>query len=261
MGEMLFFSGGVTAAIKRLYRKFFCCGGYGVHSPFVFDLITNVIEEQKPYYCYERLHSVRLQLLQLPDEVTCRRRKLTVKKAFAKYCFTATEDRLLFRLANCFRPKTIYAAGSDFGLTPLYLTAYSKDSECIVYEPEPHIAAIAHEFVKKYASASVVLCENPPKIPEKLDFMVWGHSFTFFSDRNKNTGETFTMQTFEQFLPHIHDESVMVIAGIHTSTENRKTWKSICIHPKVTVTIDLCRLGIVFFNPKFHRKTYQSVVL
>jgi len=247
--------------LNRFYRKLFCCGGYGVHSPFVFDLITNVIEERKPYYCYERLHPVRLQLRQLPGEVTCRQRKFAIRKALNKYCFTETEDRLLFRLANYFRPKTIYVAGSDFGLTPLYLTAYSKDSKCIVYEPESSIVMVAYDFVTKYASAFIDIWEYPPKIPGKLDFLVWGYSFTVFSDENQNTCETFSMQTFEQFLPHIHDESVMVIAGIHASTENRKTWKTICTHPKVTVTIDLCRLGLVFFNPKFHRKTYKNAVL
>jgi len=237
----------MIASINKLYRQLFCRGGYGIHSPFVFDLITEVIEEQKPYYCYEPLHAVRLQLLQNPHKVNVHNRTLSIKKAIKTYSFTEGEDRLLFRLANRFQPKKILIFGSNFGLTPLYLTAYSKDSVCIIIEPEPSISAIADEYLKKYATASVVLHNNCKEIPAHLDFIVWDNSFT--------------MSKFESFLSHISDNSVMVIAGINASSENRKVWKAVCVHPKVTVTIDFYRFGVVFFNPKYHQKTYQSVVV
>ena len=257
----------MIALLNRLYRTIFFRGGYGVHSPFVFDLIRTVIEERKHYYCYEQLHSVRLQLLNRSGKVTYYHRACTIDKILRKYCFTEREYRLLFRLANRFHPKTIYVAGSDFGLTPLYLTAYAKDSVCVVIEPELSIAAIANEYLTKYALASVDLRNNITDIPDQLDFVVWGNSFTSFpsdkrtckSSSQNSLCENFSSDNFERFLSHINDESVMVISGIHASPENHETWKSICSHSKVTVTIDLYRLGIVFFNSKLHRKTYKSV--
>jgi len=288
----------MIAFIDRLYRMLFCHGGYGVHSPFVFDLITNVIEEQMPYYCYEQLHTVRLQLLQDKRKITVRNRTIsekkptagletstpttvrnrtmTIKKAINRYCFTEPEDRLLFRLANYFQPKTIFIAGSHFGLTPLYLTAYSKDTTCIVIESEPSIAAIAQEYIKKYAAASIVFPVVEDKhfeSPGRLDFIVWSHSFTSFPIHNPTNNatlpqsdfipsfdEALSLVNFDRFLSYINDESVMVISGIHASSNDRKVWNAICVHPKVTVTIDLYRFGIVFFNPKYHQQTYKSVV-
>ena len=262
----------MNALINRLFRQLFCRGGYGVHSPFVFDLITTVIEEQKHYYCYEHLHTVRLQLLQYQPKVTVRNRTMSVEKAINTCCFTEAEDRLLFRLANRFQPKTIFMVGSHFGLTPLYLTAYSKDSACIVFEPEPSIAAITDEFLKKYASASITLCDNMSgffktcnkgscdgdnclqSIDRHFDFIVWGNSFRSFD-------ETLSLKNFERFLPHLDDKSVMVITGINASSNSRKVWKAICAHPKVTVTLDFYRFGIVIFNPQYPQKTYKSVVL
>ena len=239
----------MIALIHKLYRMLFCRGGHGVHSPFVFDLITTVIEEQHPYYCYDRLYPVRLQLMQCPN--------YKMKRILDNYCFTEDENRLLFRLANRFKPETIFVIGSAFGLTPLYVTAFSKDTSCVVVEPDTSIAAIADEYLKKFALASVVVRDSLTDVPERLDFIVWDVSFISFYREN----HIFSMQGFERFLDYVHDDSVMVISGINSSRENRKVWKGICAHPGVTVTVDFYRFGVVFFNSKLYRKTYKNVVL
>ena len=252
---------------NRLYRLLFCRGGHGVHSPFVFDLITTVIEEQRHYYCYKQIHSVRLQLLQDQQKVMLRNRLMSIKKAIATDCFTESEDRLLFRLSNRFRPKTIYVEGSRFGLTPLYLTSYAKDSACIVIEPEPTIAVVAREQLKKYAWASVEIYSEAIALPPQLDFIVWGASFhtnksgasALLSDEKRNE-KALTMANFERFLSSIGEHSIMVITGINASIANKKVWNALCTHSKVTVTFDFYRFGIVFFNPRYHQKTYKTIV-
>lgn len=268
----------MNAALNRFYRMLFCRGGHRVHSPFVFDLITTVIEEQSCYYCYESLEMVRQQLLQSNQKVTVRNRTTSIKKTIDAFCFTEPEDRLLFRLANRFNPKAIFVDGSHFGLTPLYLTAHSRDATCIVIESNPSIAAIACEFLKKNATTSIDLRNDWGDIPERLDFIVWGRTFIDYKHisesytlphKNKRIGEqsvflpnndSLSLINFERFLPYIDDHSVMVISGINASSKSQNTWKAICVHPSVTVTIDLYRIGIVFFNPKHHQETYLSVV-
>ena len=51
----------MSPLIVPLYRRLFSRKGYGVHSPFVFDLITNVLEESRGYYAYTRLHAIALE--------------------------------------------------------------------------------------------------------------------------------------------------------------------------------------------------------
>lgn len=251
----------MNASPDRIYRKLFCCGGHGVHSPFVFNLITDVIEEKKHYYCYESLHAVRLQLLQNRQQVVCHAdNTYMVDRFLHKYGFAKREDELLFRLANRFKPATIVVAGSGLGLTPLYLTAYSKEAHCIVFEPELSIATMASAVVEKYAIAPITIYEQSLRTVaadtlngRNIDVMVWGRSFV-------NDGRNDWMDTFERVLPLMHDKSVFVVSDIHISRENREFWQAVCIHPKVTVTLDLYSLGIVILNPKLHRKTYKSIV-
>ena len=65
--------------------------GYGVHSPFVFDLITNVIKEKAIYYDFERIES--------KGNIREKERKLY---------------RLLFRLAEYFSYRNVLCVGAEY---------------------------------------------------------------------------------------------------------------------------------------------------
>lgn len=68
--------------------------GYGVHSPFAFDLITQVLYSPGRYYAYERLDAL----------FSAWARRLRVRRLAV--C------RLLFRLANRWQPEAVCAPGA-----------------------------------------------------------------------------------------------------------------------------------------------------
>lgn len=82
--------------------------GYGVHSPFAFNLITHVIYENTAYYKYEELAKAEKQLEREKDKHW----KYESKKV----------KRLLFRLVNYTQPETIVDAGT-LAASALYLKA------------------------------------------------------------------------------------------------------------------------------------------
>ena len=53
-----------------LYRGIRYRKGYGVHSPFVFNLITKVIEERCSYYSFNEIELMRRKLLFREDIIT-----------------------------------------------------------------------------------------------------------------------------------------------------------------------------------------------
>lgn len=89
--------------------------GYGVHSPFAFGLITDVIYEKRPYYAYARLN----------EEERERKRKEGRIKGNTKV------NRLLFRLVNRMQPDTIVEAGPP-SVASLYMQA-AKEAADYVY--------------------------------------------------------------------------------------------------------------------------------
>ena len=87
---------------QRKIRKIRHRKGYGVHSPFAYGLITKVIEEKSGYYAYKQIEDLHRTL---HDRQNFNKRKC----------------RLLFRLANRFKPRCIIECGSEDGYSTLYL--------------------------------------------------------------------------------------------------------------------------------------------
>jgi hypothetical protein len=56
------------------------------------------------------------------------------------------------------------------------------------------------------------------------------------------------MQYFEQALPFVTENSVFVFDDIYWSDEMKQAWQKIKENPKVTITIDLYEMGLVFFR-------------
>ena len=99
----------ITLALKRPFiwlRRFRHRCGYGVHSPFAFNLITQVIYENTPYYKYKDLAVEQKKLAPQKDG----RWKYESKKV----------KRLLFRLVNKVQPATVIEVGQP-STASLYL--------------------------------------------------------------------------------------------------------------------------------------------
>ena len=84
----------------RWLRRFRKRQGYGIHSPFAFNLVSGVIYESGEYYCYESLSKLRT------NENAVLREK---------------DDRLLFRLVNNFSPVNGVVISAHIGITENYL--------------------------------------------------------------------------------------------------------------------------------------------
>lgn len=86
--------------------------GYGVHSPFAFGLITDVIYEKLPYYAYRSLDGEQ--------------KRTTVKRGWDKG--TVRVNRLLFRLVNRVQPQTVIEFGRP-SLSALYLQSAKPSAD------------------------------------------------------------------------------------------------------------------------------------
>ncbi len=65
-----------------------------------------------------------------------------------------------------------------------------------------------------------------------------------------------TLSYFNQLLPKVTSQSILIFDDIYWSSEMEDAWEQIKNHPKVTVTIDLFELGIVFFNPELSKENF-----
>lgn len=124
-----------------LYRSIRYRKGFGVHSPFVFNLITKVIEEKCSYYSFYDIELLRKQLLFREGEITYpdrqnkgKRKTRSISEIVKRESIRPKHGALLFRLTNYFKSKNILQIGTTMGLSTLYLTSYATGLKCIALE-------------------------------------------------------------------------------------------------------------------------------
>ncbi|MES2543811.1 MAG: class I SAM-dependent methyltransferase [Bacteroidota bacterium] len=237
---------------------------HGVHSPFVFDLVTKCFYTKTKYKEYELLEEFRHSLLQNKNtiEVTDFGAGSKVFKSddrqISKIAKTAGISRnrakLLFRVVHYFQPSTILEIGTSLGLATSALSLGSrslgKKAKIITLEGCPNTMAVAKNQLQS---------RNFGTIANNIEFVVTEfkqylnncqlnteHCQLIYFDGN-HTKEA-TLEYFELLLPTITNETVWIFDDIHWSAEMEEAWEVIKNHPKVTVTIDTFQWGLVFFR-------------
>ncbi len=228
---------------------------HGVHSPFVFDLLNDVIYNKTNYYSYNIIENLRVKLLQSTQTVNCvdlgagslnKNKKNEVKK-IAKNALKPTKyAQLLFRLANRFQPETVLELGTSLGLSTAYLASVNSTSKIITIEGCDDIAKIAQENFNQLELKNIEqiignINEVLPSALNKTNTL----DFVFFDGNHRKQA---TINYFKQCLLKANENSVFVIDDIYWSPEMKEAWEEIKNHNSVTVTIDLFFLGIVFFK-------------
>ena len=244
-----------------LYRSIRYRKGFGVHSPFVFNLITKVIEERCGYYSFNEIELLRKQLLFRNEYITYpdrrnkgKMRRRRIGEIVKREAIRPKHGALLFRLANYFKSKHILQLGPTMGLSTLYLTSYATDVRCIALESVPEFAAIAEQDYQKGARNPIDLRVGSyrqllPKALEEMEQL----DFVFFNTLYEPEDN---LWLFNECIKHVHDGTLFVFEGIKENRKMRQLWHDVCLHPDVTVTLDLYSLGIIVFHKKLHKKDY-----
>lgn len=156
--------------------------------------------------------------------------------------------RLLYRLVQHFQPKYILDLGTSLGMTTAYLSAAEPSARVVSFEGCPETARIARQNFEQLHCHTIEvvvgnLDETLPRRVEQLPAI----DFAFFDANHRYEP---TVSYFETCLTKAHEDSVFVFDDIHWSDQMEQAWHYIQAHPKVTVTIDLFFVGLVFFRTK-----------
>jgi len=160
--------------------------------------------------------------------------------------------QLLYRIAKYYQPKTILELGTSFGITSSYLAAGNSNVKLFTIEGSSAIAGIAHKTFQKLGLNNIELTEGDfnnvlPSLLAKLNSI----DFAFIDGNHRKEP---TLDYFRQLLSHSNATTILIFDDIHWSKEMEEAWTEIQRSPRVTLTIDLFFIGIVFVNPDFKIK-------
>lgn len=231
--------------------------GYGVHSPFLYDLVRNVIFNKvglkvpvEILQWHRRMRSVSDRLV-IHDHGAGSRitsgagRKVATMVKHASV--SESQGALLYRICSWYRPGLVIEFGTGLGISTGYLAAGSGSARVLTVEgsPEKHVYAIG---------------QFPDNLSEKVEFLQGrfadllemmagraGERTIVFIDGDHRYGPT--IEKVDRFLNINLAEILFVLDDIHWSDEMEEAWKYCCDHPLIDVSIDLFRLGILIKRP------------
>ena len=113
------------------YRK---SKGFGIHSPFAFHFVLNVLREKSAYYAYADIAERRNEARRMKRLLKVRKPRMISEKS----------ARMMFRIANYFNPKMILQLGTNFGVSAYSTLRVASDSRMWLAssQAEPEIALV-----------------------------------------------------------------------------------------------------------------------
>lgn len=237
--------------------------GHGVHSPYLFSFINEVLRDTQVFADFQIPEAYRQALLN--DSTSFDRLDLgagsrtgnpavSVQSMARRSLQPPRWAQLLYRIVRHYKPGPLLELGTSFGVTTQYLALADPAPPLYTLEGDPFIAQRASDQFSSDGldRIKLVLGAFDHTLPEVLAKM----GEVGFALIDGNHRKEPTLRYFEQLLPHVHNDSILIFDDIYWSPSMQSAWETIRRHPQVRGTIDLFRMGIVLFRSEFRVPTH-----
>ena len=252
----------IKSYLKFLYNS---KNEHGVHSPFVFDLVTKCFYDKTKYPEYSILKNYRKSLLSNKNfiEVTdfgagskvFKSNKRQIAKIAKTAGISSKRAELLFRITNYFQPNTLLEIGTSLGLATSALSLGNPKATITTLEGcqntvnQCQLQLQSRSFGTTFNNIECVATKFEDYLHKfKLETLNSEHQIFDLIYFDGNHSKQATLEYFELLLPTIANKTVWIFDDIHWSDDMEAAWERIKKHPKVTVTIDTFQWGLAFFR-------------
>ena len=237
---------------------------HSAQAPFLYEFITKVLNKNSNDSNCKEIEELRKRLCQSEKIIkisdfgagshvnNAKKRKIKdIAKNSAK---NAKFGKLLYRIIKFYKPKNILELGTSLGISTLYLSKGNNNSDVYTFEGCPETSKIAQQnfdiLNAKNIKITVGNFENTleEKMQEikTLDLV--------FIDGNHQ--EKPTISYLENSLKYANNNTIFIFDDIHWSKGMENAWEHIKRHKKITLTIDLFYIGIVFLKSELSKENY-----
>ncbi len=237
--------------------------GHGIHSPFVFAFIQQVLNDKRDFYAYGKVEALRAQLMQNSTILRIDdfgagaasgspQKKRTIGEIARLAAKPKKLGQLLFRIVNYYQPQYMVELGTSLGLSACYLSSGNLNAKLYTLEGAAEIASLAQQHFDQLSLRQVELVKG--NFDHTLAGVLQKIPTVDLAFIDGNHRKKATLDYFEQLLLKKNHHTILIFDDIHWSKEMEEAWLQIKQHPDVVVSVDLFFLGLVFFRKEFKIK-------
>jgi len=238
--------------------------GHGIHSPFIFNLVSKVFRNKTDSDVVCTIEKVRKKLISDQrsinvndlgsgkDKRTTKNRKVS---EIARYSPVPSKyGQLLSNLASEFGKPMIIELGTSFGISTMYLASGSPESVVFTIEGSEETAEIANCNFADAGLKNIVTMTGSfdEMLPSVFKNGLKPGLVFIDGDHRKEP----VLRYFDKIAEASDNNTVIVIDDIYYSKEMEEAWNEIKINERVTAAVDIFRMGIVFFRKGITRQNY-----
>lgn len=236
--------------------------GHGIHSPFVFSFIKEVLNKKEETEWATKIENYRNQLFANKQTITIldlgagaaqQTHKIKKVAAIARGALKSKKySRLLHRMVAYFKPNAVLEMGTSLGITTCYLAQAMPNVKLVTMEGAPEVAQLAQSTFQHlgYSNIQLMVGNFNQSLPLYLNEI--DQVGLVFIDGNHSYAPT--LDYFNQLLSKSNHDSIFIFDDIHWSVEMENAWEAIKKEERVSLTIDLFYIGIVFLKKENKEK-------
>ena len=241
----------IKAYIKFILKS---TNQHGVHSPFVFNLVTKCFYDTSKYKAYHDISKFKKELLKNKNKINVtdlgvgslvtKQKKRAISEIAKNAGTTCKRAQLLYRIVNYFKPNSILELGSSLGIATHTMSLANPKATITTIEGCPNISEFTKSNFKTHQLKNINLITGHFNDVVK-DLSSNTYDLIFFDGNHQKEA---TLNYFETLLQTAHNDSVFIFDDIYWSKEMTEAWEAMKQHPKVTVTVDTFFWGFAFLR-------------
>lgn len=252
----------------RQFIKYFIISrhrrGHGIHSPFVFDLVSSVFRNKTEPDIVFSIEKIRKKLITDKELIEIndlgagsKKMKTNQRKVSDIVRYSAVPRKygiLLSKMSKAFGSPLILEFGTSLGISTMYLAALCPETTVITMEGCKNTSEIASRNFKEAGLSNIRLLNGS-----------FDDLFPAIKNENVSPGLVFidgnhlkepVISYFSQVADMSDSRTVVIIDDINSSREMVEAWNEIKNHRNVTLSVDIFRMGMVFFREDMNRSGY-----
>ena len=251
--------------IFKYIRYFFVAKNkHSAQSPFLYEFITKILYSNDINKNCKAIEQLRVELCKMNKKLKItdfgagslinNAKKRAIKDIAKNSAKNSKFGKLLYRIVKFYEPKNIIELGTSLGISTLYLASANKNSKVYTFEGCKETMKIAQENFYKMNMKNIDLILGDFKNTLKQSLTDIKDIDLAFIDGNHQ--EKPTIYYFEECLKYANNNTIFIFDDIYWSKGMQNAWEHIKSYKKVTLTVDLFYLGIVFVKSELSKENY-----
>ncbi len=240
---------------------------YRVHSPYLYELVSLLLDDRH-FYAFDEIEEERKKLLTSKSNMTMidlgagsrkgNNQTKRIKDVASSSLSSAWQCQILYKLVSHLEPSTIIEIGSSLGVSSAYISNANPQAKVYSLEGNQDSITIAKTLAEKLKLKNIDFRlgnfdDTLPQTLESLDKI----DLVFVDGNHRKDA---TIAYFNLIKEKAHPNSCIVFDDIYWSTGMTEAWNTIKNDECVKASVDLFYFGIVFFNEDFKQKKHLKII-